>query len=171
MKNFWIGLLTGLAVGICLVPLGAYFLARMGAIPVATNAKPVPFERTLARTALRAAMHPHRQDKAPIVATDENLTAGAKLYGTNCAACHGLPNQAGGAIAKGMFPIPPQLFDPDQMVTDDPIGVTFWKAKKGIRLTGMPGFEGSLTDEQIWQVSLLLANADKLSPKVRDALK
>jgi hypothetical protein len=29
---------------------------------------------------------------------------------------------------------------------------------------------GSLTTEQMWQVSLLLANADKLPPDVNDAL-
>jgi len=32
-----------------------------------------------------------------------------------------------------------------------------------IRLTGMPGFRGSLTDTQSWQVSILLANADKVA--------
>lgn len=56
------------------------------------------------------------------------------------------------------------------MVTDDPVGVTYWKAKHGIRLTGMPGFEGLLTDEQLWNVSLLLANADTLPPDVKQAL-
>jgi hypothetical protein len=34
----------------------------------------------------------------------------------------------------------------------------------GIRLTGMPSYKGVLTDTEIWQVSLLLANADKPLP-------
>ena len=34
----------------------------------------------------------------------------------------------------------------------------------------MPGFSGSLTTDQMWQVSLFLANADKLPPDVNDAL-
>ena len=34
----------------------------------------------------------------------------------------------------------------------------------GIRLTGMPAFKEILTDPEIWQVSLLLANADKPLP-------
>lgn len=56
------------------------------------------------------------------------------------------------------------------MVTDDPVGESYWKVKHGIRLSGMPGFTGLLTDEQIWNVSLLLANADKLPPAVKLAL-
>jgi mono/diheme cytochrome c family protein len=34
----------------------------------------------------------------------------------------------------------------------------------GIRLTGMPSFKDTLSDTQIWQVALLLANADKPLP-------
>jgi len=34
----------------------------------------------------------------------------------------------------------------------------------GIRLTGMPSFNKTLSDTQRWQVSLLLANADKDLP-------
>jgi mono/diheme cytochrome c family protein len=66
-----------------------------------------------------------------------------------------------------MFPHPPQLFK-GKGVTDDPAGETFWRTANGIRLTGMPGFRGTLTDVQIWQVSLLLLNAGKLPPPVRD---
>ena len=51
-------------------------------------------------------------------------------------------------------------------VTDDPAGVTYWKVANGIRLTGKPGFGNSLSKEQMWQVSLLLANSDKLPAAV-----
>jgi thiosulfate dehydrogenase len=40
----------------------------------------------------------------------------------------------------------------------------------GIRLTGMPGFRGSLSDTQAWQVSILLAHADHLPDSVKSAL-
>ena len=68
-----------------------------------------------------------------------------------------------------MFPHPPHLFR-GKGVTDDEPGETFWKVKNGIRLTGMPGFEKSLSETQIWQVSLLLANADKLPDSVKQSL-
>jgi len=52
------------------------------------------------------------------------------------------------------------------MVTDDPAGESYWKVANGIRMTGMPSFHESLSDAQVWQVSLLLANADKLPASV-----
>jgi mono/diheme cytochrome c family protein len=69
-----------------------------------------------------------------------------------------------------MFPPPPQLLNNDEMVTDDPVGVTYWKVANGIRLTGMPGFSKSLSATQMWQVSMLLAGADKLPEASRAAL-
>jgi mono/diheme cytochrome c family protein len=73
------------------------------------------------------------------------------------------------AIAKGMFPKPPELMQ-DKGVTDDPPEETYWKVVNGIRLTGMPGFRGNLSDTQAWQVSLLLAHADHLPDSVKSAL-
>jgi mono/diheme cytochrome c family protein len=81
-----------------------------------------------------------------------------------------LPGQEQTAIAKGEFPGPPALFD-GKGVVGDPVGDTYWVVANGIRLTGMPGFTDSLSSDQMWQVSLLLANADKLSPGVKGALQ
>ena len=73
-------------------------------------------------------------------------------------------------IAKGMFPKPPHLFK-GKGVTDDEPGETYWKVANGIRLTGMPSFRSGLSETQMWQVSLLLANADKISDRVKQELK
>ena len=58
----------------------------------------------------------------------------------------------------------------DLGVTDDDEWETYWKAEGGIRMTGMPGFKGNLTETQIWQVTVLLKNADKISPAVKAEL-
>jgi thiosulfate dehydrogenase len=157
MKTF----LFGLIVGVCLVPAFVFFYIRMGYVPVATSAGPLPFERRLANMALKARIAKEAPGQAPMAASEANLIAGAKVYREDCAGCHGIPGQPQSPVAKGMFPVPPKLVE-GKGVTDDPVGRTYWVATYGIRLTGMPGFMGNLTDEQIWQVSLLLANADKL---------
>jgi thiosulfate dehydrogenase len=100
---------------------------------------------------------------------ETTFLGGADVYKQNCAVCHGLPGQPQSSIGQGMFPKPPELFH-GTGVTDDPAWETYWKAKNGIRLTGMPGFQKSLNDTQLWQVSVLLANADKISPAVKAAL-
>jgi thiosulfate dehydrogenase len=68
-----------------------------------------------------------------------------------------------------MFPDPPKLMD-GKGVTDDPPGESYWKVSGGIRMTGMPGFNKTLSTTQMWQVSLLVANADKLPKGAKDIL-
>ena len=55
-------------------------------------------------------------------------------------------------------------------VSDDQPGETYWKVANGIRLTGMPRYKELLTETQMWQVSLLLANADKPLPPAAVAI-
>ncbi len=108
--------------------------------------------------------------KAPFAADGAHLVAGAKVFRQNCAVCHGLPQRPASAISKGMFPRPPQLYESGEDVADDPVGETYWKVKNGIRLTGMPGFVGSLSPRQLWEVSLLLHEGDHLPDPARQAL-
>jgi thiosulfate dehydrogenase len=68
-----------------------------------------------------------------------------------------------------MYPVPPKLME-GKGVTDDEPGESYWKVANGIRLTGMPGFRRALSETQMWQVSLLVANADKLPKSVYDTL-
>jgi thiosulfate dehydrogenase len=69
-----------------------------------------------------------------------------------------------------MFPPPPQQWERNGMVADDPEGITHWKVTHGIRLSGMPGFGRTLSDTQRWQVTMLVAHADTLPPVVRGAI-
>jgi mono/diheme cytochrome c family protein len=54
-------------------------------------------------------------------------------------------------------------------VEDDPDGVSFWKIKHGIRLTGMPSFGSTLSDQEIWTLVLFLKHMDKLPPVAQQA--
>jgi thiosulfate dehydrogenase len=163
------GFFLGIIFCLIAIALGSYLYFRFGYAPVATGAPPMPFERRLARMAMHARIQAEAPKDSPIKPDEPNLTIGAKVYVEDCAFCHGLPQQAAvSPAAKGMFPVPPQLFE--DMVTDDPVGQTYWKVSNGIRLTGMPAFSKSLSDTQMWQVSLLMANADKLPDQTKAAL-
>ena len=160
---------VGLIVGLVAVPLIAYFYFSTGIAPVATSAPPMPFERMLARMALHSRMDKEVPKSAPIAGDEAALTAGAQIYKEHCAVCHGLPGALQSAIASGMFPKPPKLMEGTE-VTDDPPGESYWKVAGGIRMTGMPGFEKTLSTTQMWQVSLLCANADKLPASAKQIL-
>jgi mono/diheme cytochrome c family protein len=163
--------IIGLVIGISLTLAAGYLFVRLGGMPVATKSKPLPMEKKLARMALHAAMDKEAGKPSPLAADETNLLAGAKVYQAQCAVCHGRSGQPESAIARGMFPHPPQLLPPKKGVTDDPVGEIYWKVKNGIRLTGMPGYSESLTDEELWQVSLMLLHADKLPASVQSVLR
>src|ERR1700751_2763410 len=157
-------------LGLIIVPIVGWCYFRFGYAPVATSSSPMPFEKRLANMALNQWVRQEAPKNAPIEPSDANYKAGAHIYRENCAMCHGLPEQEATPTSKGIYPKPPQLFK-GHGVTDDPAGETYWKVANGIRLTGMPAYKNSLTQDQIWQVSLLLANADKLSQAVRGDLE
>lgn len=164
--------ILGAVIGATLVLAAEYLFLTEGGMPVATRGGPLPLERFLTGRALRRAVAADAARASPVPADEPNLLAGARVYRTYCQGCHGAPDdRAPSAIAGGMFPPPPLLLAPGKGVTDDPVGESYWKVKHGIRLTGMPGFEGALTEVELWQVSQLVAGADKLPGPVRAALR
>jgi thiosulfate dehydrogenase len=159
----------GLIVGLIVIPACVYMYFSSGSAPVATSSTPMPFEKMLANMALHARMHKEMPKSSPIPADEAAFVAGAQIYKDDCAVCHGVPGQAQTAIAQGMFPKPPKLME-GTGVTDDPPEESYWKVAGGIRMTGMPGFDKLLSSTQIWQVSLLIANADKLPQSAKNTL-
>ena len=106
--------------------------------------------------------------KNPVAATPESLAAGKKAYDANCAACHG--NLAQGAEKAGVLisiiqeqggKQPPDLTDDksDHGSTD---GEIYAVIKKGLPPTMMAGWEGRVSDTEIWSiVNYLRALAEK----------
>jgi thiosulfate dehydrogenase len=167
MGKFVVGLIVGLVIFPVLVL--AYLLA--GFAPAAATAPPMPFERFIAGTALQQRIRREAPKRDASSFTPADLVAGADVYKKNCAQCHGVYQQPAPAIAKGMFPGAPQLLTPEGMVTDDPVGVTYWKVENGIRLSGMPSFQAALKEQEAWDVSALLARANQLPAEAQEALK
>src|SRR6202049_4706751 len=163
------GLIVGILLGVVLVIVGVYLYFSTGTAPVAIPYAPIPFEGTFAHMALNAYLKklPHPEPQVP--ENEASYMAGAEVYKQNCAVCHGLPDQPKTNIAEGMSPAPPQLFK-GKGVTGDEAWKWYGKVESVTRRTGMPGFKGKLTEPQIWQVSVLVKNADKISPAVKAAL-
>jgi thiosulfate dehydrogenase len=163
------GLILGILLAVLVMAGVVYYYFSSGRAPVATSAPPMPMEKTFAKMALHAYLDklPHPEPQVP--ADEVNLVSGAKVYKEQCAVCHGLPGAPKSLVAQGMFPAPPQLFK-GTGVTDDDAWESYWKVENGIRMSGMPGFKDRLTENQIWQVTVLVKNADKISESVKKEL-
>jgi mono/diheme cytochrome c family protein len=128
------------------VVLGAYFYVKAGGVQMAVASPEFPFEAELAEIALHASFASSLSLKSPVPPSADDLTAGAQIFKTYCAGCHGLPGKPS-SMGRRMFPPAPQLLDPN-----------------GIRLSGMPEFKTALSETQRWQVAMTLNHADKLPP-------
>ncbi len=169
MKRFLLGFVLGLLV----LPVGGLAYFRFGRPPVATGDPPLPFEKQIVAVPLHARIDRDMPKSVPIPADEGTFTAGAAIYRAQCAGCHGLPDHAS-TFAEGMFPRAPQLFvrHGDHVgVSDDEAGESYWKVANGIRLSGMPAYNHVLSETEMWQVTLLVAHADKLSAGIQQLLK
>lgn len=164
-------LLLGIVIGVLLLPVGAYLWFTHGHPPVAVADAPMPFERIITSVPMNSRIDhdvANLPKTPPVEANESTFVAGARIYREQCAFCHGLsgnPSQVG----SHMFPDAPPLWEKHRHgevvgVSDDPPAETYWKVANGIRLTGMPAYSKILSDTEMWQVSVLLANADKPLP-------
>jgi thiosulfate dehydrogenase len=163
------GIIVGILLGLLLALAGVYYYFSSGRAPVAVTAPEMPLERKFAGMALHRYLDKLPHPNPPVPQDEANFLAGAKVYKEHCVVCHGLPGEPKSVIAAGMFPSPPLLFH-GMGVTDDEPWETYWKVANGIRMTGMPGFKERLSETQMWQVSVLVKNADKIPASVNAEL-
>lgn len=81
------------------------------------------------------------QQKNPYVGQAAAIAAGAKLYATNCSACHGTSGQGTGNI--------PAVSHGETQTAPD--GEVFWFLTTGSIEKGMPAW-GSLSEQNRWQI-------------------
>ncbi|MDB5466259.1 MAG: hypothetical protein JWQ46_1021, partial [Phenylobacterium sp.] len=137
MRGFFVGVVAVIVVGL----ICAYGLLQSGLIPANADAKPGGLELWAANASLNATLRSAApKGPNPVALTDANLIEGVKLYGQNCALCHGTAEgqASASAVAKGLYPAPPQLAS--EGVEDDPEGASYWRIKHGVRLSGMPSW-------------------------------
>jgi thiosulfate dehydrogenase len=146
---------------------GLWMYLRFGRVPVAVTDTAFPMEQEIVSIPLQARIG-REMLTPPIAASEAAFVAGANSYVEECAVCHGTPG-TDSVYAKSMYPAPPQLWKKHGThgvvgVSDDDAGRTYWVVKNGVRLTGMPAFADDMSDQKLWQIALLLKNADKDMP-------
>jgi mono/diheme cytochrome c family protein len=161
-------ILFGFIVGLVCIPGAAYLLFHNAKAPVAVADPPFPYEREIAGKFLHDRISREMIQIPPLQPDEHTLVEGAHIYNEKCAVCHGLHGKPS-TIGENMFPAAPPLWEkhrngPAVGVSDDLPGETYWKVANGIRLSGMPEYRSQLTNTELWEVSLLLANADKPLP-------
>ena len=158
MKGFIVGIIVTLLVIVC----GAFLVSHLGLYPIGADNPPTHLERSLAGTALDVYADKHKPaGDNPIQLTPANLMEGAKEYEEHCAFCHGGAKAKVSPMQHKLNPPAPQLIN---RIPHDPDAWLFWVTKHGVRMTGMPTWDGVLTDDQIWKIVAFIKHSDKLPP-------
>jgi len=154
--------LVGVLFGVLLVVVGAAAVVVTGSFNTAATEQPSRLEKRIAGFALdRSVAKRATHRKNPHATTPDVLREGLEEYRENCLVCHGAPGVDAGAIGSGLNPAPPDLTVPSVQARSD--GELFWLTAQGIRLTGMPAFAPTHSEDELWKVVAFLRHLPELT--------
>jgi len=78
----------------------------------------------------------------------DGASAGAEVFKINCESCHGPQGHGDGPAGAALDPKPKNLGEFQSSASDDYL---FWRINTGKPGTSMVAWQGTLTEEQIWQ--------------------
>lgn len=114
--------------------------------------EPGTVETYLASTAKHIYLRRRSRERIPQAPANLGVSVeqGDKLFGTDCADCHGVDGHKPTDAGRWMYPRAADLTSLEaQQYSDREL---FWIVKNGIRFSGMPAFSNVETDEHIWNL-------------------
>jgi len=163
MTRFVFGFVSAFAA----MAVGVFVVSHFGLFPIGADNPPGRLERSLAGPALDVYAERHMPAGGnPMPPTTTNLTEGAKAYEEHCSLCHGGARDKISPMRDRFSPPAPQLIN---KIPHDEEAWLFWITKHGVRMTGMPAWDGVLSDDQMWKVIGFIKHSNKLPPDVEAA--
>jgi mono/diheme cytochrome c family protein len=104
--------------------------------------------------------HYAKDIKAPKLIDSSLIKLGFVHYREMCAGCHSAPGIEHDEIAEGLYPSPPEL---GEAVKDWNPSELFWITKNGIKMTGMPAFGKTHSDDKIWAIVSFIQTLPKMT--------
>jgi mono/diheme cytochrome c family protein len=107
--------------------------------------------------------------RAEEIATPDDLNdasrivSGAANYKEMCSACHLAPGTEITELHQGLYPQPPVFHQSTAEHEEHGMQNKFWVIKNGIKLTGMPAWGASHSDDEIWSLVAFINQLGKLS--------
>ena len=102
------------------------------------------------------------QVQAPPLDDPDLIRTGLIEYHEMCVVCHGAPGVPISPTGQGLNPAPPLLADE---TSHEDAGELFWVTKNGIKMTGMPAFGVTHSDEELWAIVAFMKRMGDLSPE------
>ena len=104
----------------------------------------------------------------PSIKDPKLVDIGFKNYHAMCRLCHGGPGNPRTEIAKGLYPNPPDFTSKNIKMRNE--AELYWVIKNGIKMTGMPAFGPTHSDEELWGIVAFLKKLPNLKPEEYKAI-
>jgi mono/diheme cytochrome c family protein len=159
--------LLAFIAGLIAAPLLFGIAAVAGRLPSNATSNPSKWEMDMGMRALDASLEKRASGlKNPIPAGDTAaLAAGQKLYGQNCAGCHGDAKAPSLWGSKGFYPRAPQFFQEGSDVGPEE---AFAAIHDGVRYSGMGAWKDLMKDDDMWKVANFVAQVRSPNGKPMD---
>jgi mono/diheme cytochrome c family protein len=160
----------GMLIGIALVVFAGIAIIYSGFINMAATTKPSQMEEKIGQELFERSMEKRASNKKnPYSKNDPaGLASGMEHYQENCLICHGAPGVEPSEIGKGLNPPSPALdIDEIREMSD---GQLYWTIENGIRMTGMPAFGPTHSEDEIWNIVTFVRHLPELTNEEKTAL-
>jgi len=163
MKQFFIMLVAVLL----LIGLAGMGYMYSGAFNVAATSKDSALLSWILETTRESSIESRAEDIKPLEEAELNkpemLSEGFEHYNEMCVVCHGAPGVDAGEAREGLNPKPPLLAKLKDVSTD-PANELFWIIKNGIKMTAMPAWGPTHSDEKIWAMTAFVRKLPTMTP-------
>jgi mono/diheme cytochrome c family protein len=164
-------LLTILAL-LILAVLGGLFFIYSGSYNVAATSKDSGVVHWVFATTREESIDRRAEDVIPppesSLSNPQTLRVGFEHYKEMCVVCHGAPGVEPGEARAGLNPKPPLLAKVAKRI---PTPEMFWVIKHGIKMTGMPAWGPTHSDDKIWAMVAFVKTLPDLSPAQYKAMQ
>ena len=153
--------LSGFVFAIVVAAIAALGVAYSGIVNVtARGADSAPLAWFLATAKRQSVMRQAAAEATPPASND--LKLGFRLYNETCVYCHGGPGKDPVDFGKGLMPEPPYLAD---TVAGWSPGQLYWIVRNGIRMTGMPSFADTHSEDELRAVVAFIQRLPGMTPE------
>lgn len=151
----------GFLAAIATLMIAASLVIWTGAYNVAATVGHTDLGRWILDTALHNSVEA-RADDVRVDFRNADLRSGFREFQEYCVHCHGAPGVKPHEWTTGMVPNPPELSRAAAEWTPQQV---FWIAKHGIKMTGMPAFGDTESDETIRNIAAFVKHIEGMSPQ------
>jgi mono/diheme cytochrome c family protein len=149
MKVIWT-----ILIFILIVIVGFFIFIYMGKYDIAATRPHTKLTEFILNIATEQSIRSHAVGiTVPSLDDQSMIKTGFNHYKEMCVGCHGAPGVKPSEVGKGLYPEPPDLADEVDEISSEEL---YWITKNGIKMTGMPAFGPTHSEEELWSIVAFL---------------